>query len=252
MLEIFAYLVQNFLKINNQGFGRFLKIHDNFVRISENYVNQLGPEAFTNKVILELGTGFSRSGMLYLIKKYNIKTVYCYDRYNCLHENELNIIKEQGLECYMDRLIYIVGENRDILNYIDIDSVDTIVSNAVLEFVSDLDSLAKVLGSVAKSDSVSFHKVDLKCHNKFKPYGELYFHTFSNYLWKLMGERVGQLNRKLPHEYVKNFNDNGFVCKMTNVEKFSKKDLLYAEKYLNVNNVQLYSTSGLCLFLIKK
>ena len=254
--EIVAYLIQNFLDVNHQGSGEFAKypeeMHNHFRSVSENYVKQLGPEVFTQKVILELGTGFSRSGMLHLIKKYDIKKVYCYDKYNCLHKDELDIIKKEGLECYMDKLTYIVGKDKDILNYVEIGSVDTIISNAVLEFVFDLDSLVKVLGAVAKSDSVSFHRVDLKCHNKFKSYGELYFHTFSNYFWNLMGKRVGQLSRRLFHDYIKIFEDNCFTCNKVNVKKFDKKVLLNSKNYLNVDNIENYSVSDLDIFLTKQ
>ena len=255
-IEMIAYLMQNYLGINYQGWGTFAKdpkkMHEHFKNISENYVKQLGPQAFSQKVILELGTGFSRSGMLHLIREYDVKQVYCYDRFNCLREDEIALIKEEGLEGYMDRLIYFVGGYDEIANQIDAESVDTIISNAVLEFVSDLDSLAKVLKAVAKVDSLSFHRVDLRCHNKFKAFGELYFHTFSNKLWKAMGERVGQLSRGLKGDYVAIFEKNSFDCKAVDLESFSTESLLDAESYLKVDNIQLYRTSELDLFLTRK
>jgi len=103
---------------------------------------------------------------------------------------------------------------------------------------------------VAKTNAVSFHKVDLKCHNKFKASGELYFHTFSDRLWKAMGERVGQLSRRLPFEYVRIFEDNSFTCR-TAEKKFSKECLLEAKSYLDSEDIEKYSTSDLDLFLKK-
>ena len=255
-LEILAYLIQNYLGINYQGTGSFAKhpetMHEYFKGVAEHYVEALGTDAFSNKVILELGTGFSRSGMLHLIREYDVQRIYCYDRFDCLTADELIIIKREGLESYMDRLTYFVGDYNEILNHIDADSVDTIISNAVLEFVRDLDILANILGSVAKRNSVSLHRIDLKCHNKFKACGELYFHTFSDVLWRAMGERVGQLSRRLPSGYVEVFEKNSFECKTVAVKMFSDECLLDAESYLKVPSVELFSTSDLDLFLTKQ
>lgn len=255
-LEILAYLTQNYLGINYQGTGSFAKhtetMHDHFKGVAEDYVKGLGTDAFSQKVVLELGTGFSRSGMLHLIREYDVQRMYCYDRFNCLTAGEFEIIKREGLESYMDRLTYFVGDYNEILNHLEADSVDTIISNAVLEFVSDLDVLADILGSVAKQNSTSFHRIDLKCHNKFKACGELYFHTFSDTLWRAMGDRVGQLSRRLPIGYVEVFEKNSFACKTVAVKKFSDECLLNAESYLKVQSLQPYSVSDLDLFLTKK
>ena len=253
-IEICAYLVQNFLKINSQGGGSFGKsseeMHHYFTSVAENYVSQLGAEAFSQKVVLEIGTGFSRSGMLHLIKEYDVKKVYCYDKFNCLDSAEEEIIKQNDLESYMNRLIYIEGEYEEIAEHVDINSVDTIVSNAVLEFVVDLDALVKVLGAVAKIGSVSFHRVDLKCHNKFKTCGELYFHTFSDRFWSLMGDRVGQLSRRLPDSYKQTFKKYSFSCS-ANQSCFSNECLLHAKEYLKSENIENFKISDID-FLLKK
>lgn len=254
-IEICAYLVQNFLKINSQGGGSFGKsaeeMHWYFTSVAEHYVLQLGAEAFSEKVVLEIGTGFSRSGMLHLIKKYNIKQVFCFDKFNCLDPIEEEIIKHNNLESYLNRLTYIEGEYKDILEHVDIETVDTIVSNAVLEFVDDLDALVKVLTTVAKIESVSYHKVDLKCHNKFKNSGELYFHTFSERLWSLMGSRVGQLSRRLPENYIKIFEKHSFSCN-SNKTFFSNECLLLAKEYLKPKNIENFKVSDIEFFLKKE
>ena len=254
-IEVLAYLVQNYLGINYQGWGTFAEnpenMHEHFKQISENYVTQLTSDAFKDKVVLELGTGFSRSGMLHLVKKYQVKHVYCYDRFDCLVEGELNMIREEGLEEYLDKITYIVGDYEKVINEIGEGMIDTVVSNAVLEFVDDLDKLAKALYTVMKKDSLAFHKVDLKCHNKFKSQGELYFHTFSSSLWKAMGERVGQLNRKLRKDYIEVFTNNSFECRAVDIDVFSSEILSDATLYLNSDNIKDFQTSELDLFLVK-
>ena len=253
-IEICAYLIQNCLKINSQGGGSFGKsakeMHYYFTTVAENYILQLGADAFSQKVVLELGTGFSRSGMLHLIKEYDVKQVFCFDKFNCLDPIEEEIIKHNNLESYMNRLTYIEGEYEEILEHVDVNSVDTIVSNAVLEFVVDLDELIKVLSTIAKIESVSYHKVDLKCHNKFKTSGELYFHTFSDRLWNLMGNRVGQLSRRLPESYKEIFKKYSFSCS-THESFFSNECMLHAKKYLKRENIENFKVSDIDFFLKK-
>ena len=255
-IEILAYLVQNYLGINYQGWGTFAEnpknMHKHFRDISENYVTKLSPEAFKNKIILELGTGFSRSGMLHLIKEYQLKHVYCYDKFHCLIDDEMQLIKKAGLESYLDRVTYIVGDSEKIINEIGENKVDTVVSNAVLEFVDDLDELAQTLYTVMKDGALGFHRVDLKCHNKFRSLGDLYFHTFSDVLWKSMGQRVGQLNRKLKKDYVNIFLANSFECKAEDLDVFSPEVLADAATYLTSKSIEDYKTSELDLFIIKK
>jgi hypothetical protein len=255
-IEILAYLVQNYLGINYQGWGTFAEnpenIHEHFKEIAENYVTKLSPEAFKGKIILELGTGFSRSGMLHLIKEYQVKHIYCYDKFNCLIDDEMHLIKKAGLESYLDRVTFIVGNYEKIINEIGENKVDTVVSNAVLEFVDDLDSLAHTLYTVMKVGSLSFHRVDLKCHNKFRSLGQLYFHTFSDTLWRSMGQRVGQLNRKLKKDYIKVFSTHSFECEAQDFGVFSSEILDDATSYLPSIFIEDYKTSELDLFLIKK
>ena len=254
-IEVLAYLVQNYLGINYQGWGTFAEnpenMHEHFKKISENYVRQLSPEAFKNKVVLELGTGFSRSGMLHLVKEYQVKHVYCFDRFDCLIQDEINMIREEGLEEYLDKITYFVGDYEKIINEIGEDQIDTVVSNAVLEFVDDLDDLAKALYMVMKNGSIAFHKVDLKCHNKFRSQGELYFHTFSSSLWNAMGKRVGQLNRKLKKDYIEVFTINSFECSAVDVDLFSPEILTKASSYLPSESMEDFKTSELDIFLVK-
>ena len=254
-LEICAYLLQNYLHINNQGSGKFTKnpelMHKHFEKICENYVDKLGLDAFTGKEIFEIGTGFSRSGLLFLIKKYDVKKVYCYDRFNCIHHSELKMIHEEKLEKYLDRLVYFVGDYSSIREYIKPNSIDTILSNAVLEFVEDLDYLSRILNLISKKNAVAYHKIDLKCHNKFKHCGELYFHTFSKRMWNAMGVNVGQLSRRLADDYVRIFENNSFEC-TTETKTFPDKILKSAKKYLNTNKIEKYIISDLEIKCKKK
>ena len=175
------------------------------------------------------------------------------DKFHCLIDDEMQLIKKAGLESYLDRVTYIVGQflNRLLMKLVKI-RFDTVVSNAVLEFVDDLDELAQTLYTVMKDGALGFHRVDLKCHNKFRSLGDLYFHTFSDVLWKSMGQRVGQLNRKLKKDYVNIFLANSFECKAEDLDVFSPEVLADAATYLTSKSIEDYKTSELDLFIIKK
>ena len=112
-------------------------------------------------------------------------------------------LEDQELNEYLNRLEYISGEYK-YLSKIDNTSVDYIVSNSVLQHVDDLDTLFGIMSNLLiPLNGVMYHRVDLRCMNKFKKYGELYFLTFNESMWRLMGDNIGQSNRKSIIDYYK-------------------------------------------------
>ncbi len=253
-LEMLAYILQNNQILNSSGSGEFDTTIDGMYKHSVN-VGNLYSEKYSNdldgKTVLEIGTGYTRSTMLNIIKEFNINKAYCYDRFNCLHENDEIIIKTKGLEGSLDRLEYISGINEELLK-IDKNSIDYIISNAVLEHVNDLELLFSILSKLLKEDGTMYHKVDLRCHNRFKNYGELYFHTFSNKFWNVMGGKIGQPNRKLLKDYVKLFEKYNLSYQINILKYFDDFELKKAEFYLKNNNTDDYKVSIVEFKLCKK
>lgn len=253
-LEILAYILQNNQILNPLGSGEFGKTIDEMYSHSvnvaklfaKNYIGNL-----ENKVVLEIGTGYTRAAMLYMIKEYNLKKVYCYDRFNCLHENDNKIIQKYNLEPYLEKLEYIFGSNEELLK-IEYLSIDYMVSNAVLEHVDTLELLFSVLEKLLKVDGQMYHKVDLRCHNRFKKYGELYFHTFGKKFWNIMDGDIGQPNRKLLKDYLKLFDTYDLECNTTVCEQFSEKELKKAKNYLKSENLEDYKVAVAEFKLCKK
>lgn len=239
VLETSAYVLQNILNINNQGYGNYGSseedIYNHFIQINQKYLKQLGKDAFIGKTVLELGTGVSLCGMLALAKEYDVRKIYCYDRFNCLNANDHKIISQNNLEQYLPRLKYLYGPIEILKENIDINSVDTICSNAVLEFVPNMLDLFIELKRILKKNGQMYHEVDLRCHNKFLNHGELYFHKFSEIAWKLMGSRVGQLNRLRVCDYEDIFKKLEFDQEFNNIE-FDNTIMQKASTYLkNIN-----------------
>jgi SAM-dependent methyltransferase len=253
-IEIFSYLIQNYRKINFSGEANFGDIDEHYAHIVNraklyfsNYDGDL-----SNKVVLEVGTGLTKAQMLYMIKHYKLKKVYCYDRFNCLSKNDEKIIKKYKLIKYSDRLKYFYGTNDEIKKYIEDGSIDYIVSKHVLEHVDDLNFLFENLSKVLKHNGKMYHQVDLRPHNRFKKYGELYFHTFSDKLWRMMGSNIGSPNRKLVKDYMELFESFNLRSEIKIIEKFDNDELQKAKKYLKINSIEEYKASVVEFELYKK
>lgn len=248
-LEIIAYLIQNNLfpkLLNSAGFGEFdtsmSGLLDRGEKIADLYAKSFDYK-LKNKVVLEIGTGFSTAVALWLVQKYKVKKVFTYDYFNCLHENNELVENQSILSGSTKNINYFFGNAESIKKKISKNSIDFIVSNAVLEHVNNLEKLLINMLHVVKRDSKMFHVVDLRCHNRFKMHGELYFHTFHNLIWNLMGGRIGHPNRMLFKEYIKLFEKYNLENNVVFLQHFSKSSLDHAKMYLKSDNIDPYEIS---------
>ena len=254
-LEAAAYITQNLLRINNQGGGSFgvtqTDIFDYYCSTLDLYVSKRGVASFCDKVVLEIGPGISLCGALEAVRRYDVKRMYCYDRYNRISEDEVSLIRNYGLTKYMDRVTYFTGPPTELSRRITKNEISTSLSNAVLEFVPDVGGLFHELNKCSAVGALSFHRIDLKCHNKFRSAGDLFFHTFSKRMWGLMGDNVGQLNRLSLDEYVKNFELHGFSIEGCDSKTYPQVVLKQAAGYLSDFQIKklMYSDAD---FILKK
>lgn len=244
-VEMLAYVLQNNQMLNTSGSGEFgntiEEMHGHGKNVGDLYINNY-KGSLEGKSVLEIGTGFTRTTILHMIKTANISKGYCYDRFNCLHENDDKIIKKFDLYPHLEKLYYLSGKNEELLK-IEKKSIDYIVSNAVLEHVDNLNLLFSTLSQLLKDDGVMYHKVDLRCHNRFKKHGELYFHTFSDKAWNMMGGNIGQPNRVLLKEYITLFEKYNLKYELNILENFSTVELEKAHRYLPSVELKEYEVS---------
>jgi len=249
-LEILTYIIQNkilYRILNTSGEGNFDKtvesLFRHFEEIAAQYIYNYDDGELSCKNILEIGTGVSTVSAYVLAKKTNAQKVYAYDRFHCLHKNNKKAIEKYGLKDIHDRVEYFHGPLQVLIEKIPRKSIDYIVSNAVLEHVDAPDDLIKILRSLLKEEGKMYHRVDLRCHNRFKAAGELYFHTFKKWLWDLMGNNIGHPNRLLLKDYEQIFIKNNLVYQFIKINYFDTNELGKAEKYLGHANIDDYAIS---------
>ena len=245
-LEIIAYLLQNnilYKYLNLSGHVPFAPTKENLynygIKIAQKYINKY-PGELKNKRVLEIGVGLTTVGLHYLVKKAKVSYAIGYDRFHCLCKENEEILRMYNLSSYSDRVLYLVGDLEILQKNIEKNSLDYIVSNAVLEHVNDMESLFAVLTELLKPRGIMYHEIDLRSHGRFQKFGELYFHVFSNKLWNLMGSNVGAPNRMLLKDYVKIFEKFGLEYKINIIKTFPRSELEKAKSYLKNKNIKDY------------
>jgi len=222
LLEMLSYLIQNNIlygSLNFSGDGDFTtdpeSIYNRFREIAIQY-NSAYPHDLKNKTILEIGPGRSLTSCYYLSQISHCKKVYAHDAYGQVWQDVDRRIIERYFQ-NVSNIHYLLGKNA--LSEIT-DKVDYIVSNAVLEHIWDLDELIKQLSEISHKNTIMYHIVDFRNHNKFSKDGDLYFLKYSDKLWKWMASNVGHPNRLRMNTYEYIFNKYGFTFEPVEVEYF--------------------------------
>jgi hypothetical protein len=161
-------------------------------------------------------------------------------------------VNKYGLCEYVDRALYITGDYRSLEDVIAPGTIDYVYSNAVLEHVSDLESLFMTLDRLLALTGAMYHRVDLRCHNRFRSQGELYFHTFSPLLWQAMGDKVGHPNRWLLRDYKDLFARYGNSASYAKIQTFPPDVLSDAKRYLKNRALDNYETAVFDVELMRR
>ena len=218
-----GYILQNqfFYKYLNtsgevhisQSLGEYLRYGK---ELAGRYI-QSSPFPLKGKVVLEIGVGYSLGACYELVKSAGCKFVYGYDYGDFLNRRLDEEMRKHYGEKVASRVKYIVGLER--LKRIEL--CDYVVSCAVLEHVWNLEELLEVLKEITHEDSVMFHQVDYGNHSKFAKYEELYFLSFSDWLWELMAKKVAHQTRILFREMKDIFEKKGFSVTVLHNEEYS-------------------------------
>lgn len=106
---------------------------------------------------------------------------------------------------------YYVDKHFDIAAMCNRQSFDLIVSCAAFEHFDAIEATIKNLTKVARSGCISLHIVDLQTHtNLIRERDPNNIYRFSEWFYRLL-HFPGQPNRKRPIDYVKAFQQNGWV-----------------------------------------
>jgi len=131
------------------------------------------------------------------------------------------------------------------------ESIDLILSQAVLEHVMDINAIYNNFYHWLKPNGFISHQIDLTSHNTAKAWNGHW--TYSDFIWRLMkGKRPFLLNRCPYSVHIKAIQEAGFkiVNEIKNKEKNSLTYQKLASKFKTLNEVDL-TTSGIFVQAIK-
>lgn len=220
------YIIGNFLSFIRYKFGltpKFAEYALGEYSIDEavQYINDVyndyteyGKVDFTDKEILEIGHG-GTLGVAFNFIANGAKRVYCtdvgtfkkekkeldvrrkiFDNFNSEQKKRVSSVLNDNFE--LDGRIVKAVNAGDIAKMDLGFKFDLIVSRAVLEHVSDLETAFKVMDKHLKQGGMMLHVVDLRNHGMFSDFGNhpLYFLRFGNMLWDMMTKYNEGPNRK--------------------------------------------------------
>jgi SAM-dependent methyltransferase len=126
------------------------------------------------------------------------------------------------------------------------ESVDMILSQAVLEHVDDLQDTYRAMQAWLRPGGFISHQVDFRCHNTAKSWnGHL---TYSDLLWKLIrGKRPYLINREPFSAHLRMLDKVGFAEPRTRVQEtpsgVARQNL--AKRYAELPDSDLSASSAL-------
>lgn len=119
-------------------------------------------------------------------------------------------------------------------------SVDMIISQAVLEHVNDLDESYIAMHKWLKPGGFMSHEIDFKCH-RISTNWDCHW-TYSDFIWKLiMGKRKYFLNRHPYSVHINSLENSGFkiICDIKNNTKSSIKRKNLAKRFIGISDDDL-------------
>jgi SAM-dependent methyltransferase len=185
----------------------------------------LNPEKIRGMTVLELGPGFNIGIPLHFLADGAEKVVgsdkfvplqtsgYFVELYRSLRRGLTDDEKarfDQGLrlsdkvEVNPQRVQYIYGKEVDeLVSALGRNSMDLIVSNAVMEEIHDFDTAFSSMDQLLKPGGYMVHRIDLRDYGMFSKYGyhPLEFLTIPDWAYERMVMDSGQPNRKLVNDY---------------------------------------------------
>ena len=167
-----------------------------------------------DKVVLEYGPG-DFPGVALLLIAYGARKVYCVDRFPLVALSDKNVAVVHQLQaalpnaaqrrltgCFVQPGVPASGFRSDRVEYVVrrgglsglADTVDLVISRAVLEHVDDLPALFHDMVTAMRTGATAIHQVDLRSHGLHQS-NPLDFLSLSQPLWDLLYSHKGVPNR---------------------------------------------------------
>jgi len=188
------------------------------VNLYNRHLNSVDPEWLSSKTILEIGIG-ATNGSCYEMAARGAEKCYAFEPFvpfvrsldqplllHCSSEHDINIDK-------LRERVFRLTSTSDLAAQ----SIDVVVSNSVLEHVTDLDSLNAELFRLLRPDGLMLHIVDYRDHFFRFPYHHL---LWSRNVWHQFLD-PGDLPRWRIGDHIQCFERHGFSCRILKAEPIS-------------------------------
>ena len=202
------------------------EVGDYFQTCFDDYFEKLGvkeharADFLRGKRILEYGPG-DVPGVAILMIAHGAEQVVCVDRFQLVRMSEKNVrivkkmldrlpqpLRNRAEACFKQVAHPESGFNAQYINYLVrpsglsglANSVDLVISRAVLEHVNDLQASFQDMYAALKPGGTAIHLVDLKSHGLHRS-NPLDFLSWSPWLWSLMYSAKGVPNRLRVNTY---------------------------------------------------
>lgn len=203
---------------------------------------------FHGKKVLVIGPGDNLLiGFIFLLN--GAKELYLIDKFSKPLDDSYefillkNYLKRKSSTSYIEtsekikllknRINYFPNTPFEKFNKLNRNSIDLIVSSAVLEHLNDLELAIKVMKYLLKEGGLSVHRIDLRDHLHLKDNCFLDFLKYSPRFWKLFGDLTNRIRCSQYITFFKKYNFDIIFTKKNKIRTISKIDEIKNAFYHN-------------------
>jgi SAM-dependent methyltransferase len=229
----------------NPGEDRVTCDLENALATFQAYLDQAGvtADSVSGSRILEVGPGVNSAVALQFIAA-GARQVICVDKFvprsfSAYHDKlygtlrtRLPAVHRHKFDAAVDlesrtfnpeRILYIHGGFENLKLVVQEESVDFIVSNAVIEEIYDIETALDLMCALLRPGGYMIHKIDFCDYGLFSRYGHSPFEflTIPEWIYRAMAEATGQPNRSLIDVYRNKFNALGYQTRFTDLKSYN-------------------------------
>ena len=231
-------------EVLNPGEDRVARDLENALATFQAYLDQAGitADSVAGSRIVEIGPGLNSAVALQFIAA-GARQVICVDKFvprsfSAYHDKLYGTLRTRlpaahrhNFDAAVDlesrtfnpeRILYIHGGFESLQPVFQEESVDFIVSNAVIEEIYDIETALDLMCALLRPGGYMIHKIDFCDYGLFSRYGysPFEFLTIPEWIYRAMAEATGQPNRRLMDAYRNKLHALGYETRFTGLMRY--------------------------------